>query len=184
MNKQFLDDAIKQFSYYKMLGEKTFEQLEEQDYFWQYHDESNSIAIIVQHLCGNMLSRWTNFLVEDGEKPWRNRDAEFEKKIFTSKDLLIKWDEGWNCVFEALKLIKPGNYDQIIYIRNMGHSIDAAIIRQLNHYSYHIGQIVYIGRMRKGSKWVNLSISKGKSERYNQNKFSKPRRNEHFTDDL
>lgn len=182
MQNNYLESARKQFEYYKMLGEKTFDQLEDQDLFWQYNEASNSIAIIVKHLWGNMLSRWTDFLTTDGEKEWRNREGEFEADIKTRTELFEKWNEGWACVFDALDSINESNFDTTIYIRNMGHTIPEAINRQLAHYAYHIGQIVYIGRMIKNEKWQSLSIPKGKSKEYNAEKFSKPKRKEHFTD--
>ena len=182
MQSNYFESVRKQFEYYKILGEKTFDQLEDQGLFWQYNEASNSIAIIVKHLWGNMLSRWTDFLTTDGEKEWRNREGEFEADIKTRTELFEKWNEGWACVFDALDSINESNFDTTIYIRNMGHTIPEAVNRQLAHYAYHIGQIVYIGRMVKDAEWQSLSIPKGKSKEYNAEKFSKPKRKEHFTD--
>ncbi|MEM6377261.1 MAG: DUF1572 family protein, partial [Bacteroidota bacterium] len=168
----------------KLLGEKTFAQLSDEDLFWQYNDASNSIAVIVNHLSGNMKSRWTNFLTSDGEKTWRNRDAEFEDLIKTRGQLQKKWDAGWDCVFTALDSINPENIETIVYIRNQGHSIVEAINRQLAHYAYHIGQIVYLGRMIKGDHWESLSIPKGGSKAYNEKKFDQEKRRGHFTDEF
>src|SRR3954469_25590984 len=106
MTKDYLESAKKQFEYYKMLGEKTIDQTPEDKLFWKYNEESNSIATIVKHLWGNMLSRWTDFLTSDGEKEWRNRDAEFENDINSRQALVEKWNEGWNCLFNALKDLK------------------------------------------------------------------------------
>ncbi len=103
MKTDYLDSARKQFEYYKMLGDKTFAQLNDQQLLWEYTEGSNSIAVVVKHLWGNMLSRWTDFLTSDGEKEWRNRDAEFENDITSRQDLLNKWNEGWNCLLGALK---------------------------------------------------------------------------------
>ena len=167
-----------------MLGHKTFDQLSEEELFWQFNAESNSIAIIVQHLWGNMLSRWTNFLTSDGEKEWRQRDMEFEAVIQNKKEMLTKWDEGWTCLFEALHSINAENFKTEVYIRNQGHTVVEAINRQLAHYSYHIGQMVYIGRMIKGNEWKSLSIPKGGSKKFNKEKFFQPKRKEHFTKDL
>ncbi|MFZ1379442.1 MAG: DUF1572 domain-containing protein [Saprospiraceae bacterium] len=175
MNNDYLNSSIKQFEYYKMLGEKTFDQVSEDQLFWQYNAESNSIAIIVKHLCGNMLSRWTNFLTSDGEKEWRQRDAEFENDIKTKIELLEKWNQGWNCLFNALHALTEDDLTKIIYIRNQGHSVIEAINRQLAHYPYHIGQIVFIGKMMCDEKWNSLSIPKGNSTTYNSDKFSKPK---------
>ena len=130
---------------------------------------------------GNMMSRWTDFLTTDGEKDWRNRDAEFEDDINGRADLIKKWDDGWRCLFDGLDSISRQNIGDVIYIRKMGHTVLEAINRQLAHYAYHIGQIVYLGRMIKGEAWTNLSIPKGKSIEYNANKFEQPKRREHFT---
>lgn len=181
MTQNYLDSIHKQFSYYKMLGDKTFSQLNEEDLFWQYDPEINSIAIIVKHLWGNMHSRWKDFLSSDGEKEWRHRDAEFEADIKSREELLEKWEAGWDCLFTALESINEENFSTTIYIRNMGHTITEAINRQLAHYAYHIGQIVFIGRMIKGSDWESLSIPKGKSTEYNAQKLAQPKRREHFT---
>jgi len=184
MEENFLKSVTKQFKYYKMLGERTFAQLTDEQLLWQYNTESNSIAIIVNHLGGNMKSRWTDFLNSDGEKKWRNRDLEFEEVIQSREALLLRWNEGWTCVFEALSSINKDNFHEEIYIRNQGHTIVEAINRQLAHYAYHIGQIVYIGRMASGANWQSLSIPKGKSGEFNKNKFSKEKHRGHFTDEF
>lgn len=184
MENEYLNSIKKQFEYYKSVGEKTFDQLDDKDFFWQYNEESNSIAIIVNHLWGNMKSRWTDFLTSDGEKEWRNRDLEFESVIKTKDELYKKWDDGWNCLFEALSSVNAENFDSKVYIRNQEHSILEAINRQFAHYSYHIGQIVYIGRMIKGNEWKSLTIPKGKSTEFNKDKFSKGKHKGHFSDDL
>ncbi len=183
MIENYLESTRKQFEYYRLLGEKTFAQLDDEQLFWQYNPESNSIAIMVKHLWGNMLSRWTDFLTADGEKDWRDRDGEFEATIQNRAELEAKWAEGWDCVFHAMDSIKPEHYEQLIYIRNIGHSIPEAINRQLAHYAYHVGQIVYLGRMLKGSNWQSLSIPKGESKTFNKQRFSQPKRKGHFTDD-
>jgi len=183
MTKDYLESVDKQFRYYKMLGEKTFDQLSDEDLIWQYNEASNSIAIIIKHLWGNMRSRWTDFLTMDGEKDFRDREAEFEGYIISREELLIKWNEGWKILFEALASINESNSSQLVYIRNQGHTITEAINRQLAHYAYHIGQIVYLGRMIKGKDWESLSIPKGESERYNAEYFNKPKSKQHFTDD-
>ncbi len=184
MSKSYLTSIQKQFEYYKSLGEKTFDQLSETQLFWQSDEEANSIAIIVKHMAGNMLSRWTNFLQEDGEKTWRNRDAEFENSFNTKEDVLNAWNQGWSCLFEALRQVNEDNLESIVYIRNHGHTITEAINRQLSHYSYHVGQIVFIGRMLKKEDWVSLSVPKNQSKEYNKEKFAKEKRRTHFTDDL
>ncbi len=184
MEENYLNSVKNQFEYYKSLGEKTFDQLSEAELFWQFNSESNAIAIIVNHLWGNMKSRWTDFLSSDGEKSWRERDLEFESVISTKQELINKWDEGWKTLFEALDTVNKDNFETEIYIRNQSHSIVDAINRQLMHYAYHVGQIVYIGRMIKGDQWISLSIPKGKSAEFNQQKFSKGKHKGHFTDDL
>jgi len=167
MPSEYLDSVIKRFLVYKALGDKTMEQLDEENLFWQYNDASNSIAIIVQHLWGNMLSRWTNFLTEDGEKEWRERDAEFEKVINTKEELIIKWDEGWDRLFAELKSLTDDDLNKTIYIRKEPLTVIDAINRQLAHYSYHVGQMVYIGKMQLNDRWISLSIPKGNSKEYN-----------------
>jgi hypothetical protein len=162
----YLNSAKKQFQYYKSLGEKTMAQLDDKSLFWCYNDDSNSIAIIVQHLWGNMLSRWTDFLTSDGEKDWRKRDEEFESIITTREELMIKWNEGWQCLFDALDAITPADWDKVVYIRHEPHSIVDATNRQLAHYAYHVGQIVHIGKM-KAPKWNSLTIPKGNSQAFN-----------------
>lgn len=184
MNINYLQSAIKQFEYYKSLGDKTFSQLADDQLFWQYNKESNSIAIIVNHLSGNMLSRWTDFLTSDGEKDWRNREEEFQNIIYTKNELLENWHKGWNCLFTALNSLSEKDFDRIIYIRNQGHSVVEAINRQLCHYAYHVGQIVYIGKMIMDNNWKSLSIPKGNSVQYNQEKFSQSKEKRHFTDEF
>jgi hypothetical protein len=157
----YLTSVKKLFNQYKSLGDKTIEQLDDEKLlFWQYNDQSNSIAIIVQHLWGNMLSRWTNFLTEDGEKEWRERDKEFEKVMKTKEELIIKWDAGWDCLFAALNSLSNEDLDKTVYIRKEPLTVADAINRQLAHYSYHVGQIVYLGKMQLKERWVSLSIPK------------------------
>ena len=162
----FLNDAVKRFKYYKELGDKTFEQLDEAGIFFQPTTESNSIALIVQHMYGNMLSRWTNFLTEDGEKTWRRRDAEFEPMQCSKQDILAFWNEGWKCMFETLESLKPADLIKTITIRTEPLTVYDAILRQLAHYPYHVGQIVYLGKIVKNDQWKSLSIPKGNSAVY------------------
>lgn len=180
MEKEFLESVMKQFEYYKKLGEKTFDQLNDDGLFWKYNSESNSIAIIVNHLSGNMLSRWSGFLTTDGEKEWRNREEEFENTIPFKQDLLSIWRKGWNCLFETLKSLKKEDLVKEIFIRYEGYIVVEAINRQLAHYSYHVGQIVFIGKLLKDEKWKSLSIPRGESKKYNEEKFSKPKHKENF----
>lgn len=182
--ESYLSSVRKQFEYYRSFGHKTFAQLTSEEILWQYNESSNSIAIVVNHLHGNMLSRWTDFLTSDGEKSWRNRDLEFDNEIKTKNELLEKWNEGWDCLFSAVTPLIDEDLNKEIFIRNMGHTVTEAINRQLSHYAYHVGQLVFIAKMIKDSEWQTLSIAKGNSADYYSEKFSKPKRKEHFTDDL
>ncbi|MCL1676332.1 DUF1572 domain-containing protein [Elizabethkingia meningoseptica] len=179
----YLLSIKKQFAYYKALAEKTFDQLTEEQLFWQYNAESNSIAIIVKHLAGNMISRWTDIFTSDGEKEWRNRDAEFENDFHTKAELIEYWNKGWNVFLTTLESLANDDLEKIIYIRNQGHTVMEAINRQLAHYPYHVGQIVYIGKMVCDENWKSLSIPRNSSGSYNQDMFSKPKHREHFTDE-
>ena len=165
---EYLASVIKRFNEYKLLGEKTFAQLTTEDLLYQPNDASNSIAVIVQHLHGNMRSRWTNFLTEDGEKSWRQREAEFEGRSFTKEQLLQLWEEGWAVVLQALASLQEDDLVKTVTIRSQPLGVIDAINRQLAHYSYHVGQIVYIGRWLKNAEWQSLSIPKGGSAAYNQ----------------
>lgn len=180
--EDYLTSVRKQFDYYKLLGERSIAQMSDGDLLWRSDDEANSVAIIVNHLWGNMMSRWTDFLTSDGEKEWRRREQEFEAEIKDRKELLRKWIEGWDCLNSALDGIDSSTLDELVYIRNEGHTIVEAVNRQLCHYSYHIGQIVFIGRMRLGTNWQSLSIPRGESRAFNVERFSKEKERKHFTD--
>jgi hypothetical protein len=182
MDLGYIASARKQFAYYKLLGEKTFAQLSDAELFWQHNAATNSVATIVKHLWGNMLSRWTDFLESDGEKEWRDREAEFENDLPSREVMLAKWEEGWNCLFAALSGVTDADLGRIVHIRNEGHTILEAINRQLAHYPYHVGQIVHIGKMLRGEAWQSLSIPRGGSAAFNADKFSKPKHRGHFTD--
>jgi hypothetical protein len=169
LGKEYLSTVIKRLKYYKDLGEKTFDQLDEKDFHFIPSEESNSIAIIVQHLAGNMLSRFTNFLTEDGEKEWRQRDDEFEIHDYSKQQITDLWQKGWTCCLAALKPLTKGDLLKTITIRHEPLTVIDAINRQLAHYPYHIGQIIFIARMIKKETWKNLSIPKGKSQAYNAN---------------
>jgi len=183
-NPGYLESTKKQFEYYKLLGDQTFAQLSDEQLFQKINEESNSVATIVKHLWGNMLSRWTDFQTSDGEKDWRKREEEFENDLTDRDSLLLKWNEGWSCLFTALNSISEADLSKIIYIRNQGHTIMEAINRQLAHYPYHIGQIVFIGKVFCNDQWNSLSIPKGASNDYNAAKFSKPKSRTHFTDEI
>jgi len=168
LGTEYLQTVIRRLRYYKLLGEKTFEQLTDADFHYAPNAASNSIAVIIQHVSGNMLSRWTNFLTEDGEKSWRSRDGEFEVHNYTRQQLLELWEKGWQCFLSALMALTESDLLKTIYIREEPLLVIDAINRQLAHYPYHIGQILYIGKQIKGANWQSLSIEKGKSEAYNQ----------------
>jgi hypothetical protein len=179
----YLESVKKQFLYYKMLGEKAMEQLKPEQLFVTTNDDTNSIAVIVKHLSGNMLSRWTDFLTTDGEKESRNRDAEFENDLHTKEEVLTSWNTGWDCFFAALDSLQPEQLSEIIYIRNEGHTVIEAINRQLAHYPYHVGQIVFYAKQLKNSEWNSLSIPKNKSNSYNATKFAQEKAIKNFTEE-
>lgn len=154
------------FNSVKKLGDKTIQQLAEEEIHWSLNEESNSIVVIVKHLCGNMVSRWTNFLHSDGEKPDRNRDQEFFDDLSSKKEMIRVLDHGWSTLFEALNHLEAKDLLKTVNIRGESHLVIEAIERQVAHYSYHIGQIVYIGKQMKGKAWESLSIPMGKSEEY------------------
>ncbi len=183
LEANYLESVIKQFEYYKLLAEKTFDQLPEEKLFFQFNDDSNSIATIVKHVAGNMISRWTDFLTTDGEKEWRNRESEFKNDIQDKAAMLQLWHQGWEVFLNTLKSLQPEDLEKTIYIRNQGHTVMEAINRQLAHYPYHIGQIVYVGKMLAGA-WKSLSIPRGGSQQFNAEKFSQPKHNAHFTDEF
>jgi Protein of unknown function (DUF1572) len=165
--KEFLLTATRRLKYYKDLGDKTFTQLNDWDFHYQPNEESNSIAIIIQHLAGNMLSRWTNFLTEDGEKEWRRRDDEFDVHDYSKHQLVELWEKGWACFLGTLESLKKKDLKKTVHIREEPLSVIDAINRQLAHYPYHVGQIVHIAKTIKGKNWTNLSIPKGESQAYN-----------------
>lgn len=163
----YLQTAIRRLKYYKDLGDKTFVQLNEWDFHYQPNDESNSIAMIIQHISGNMLSRWTNFLTEDGEKEWRKRDEEFEVHQYTRQQLIELWEKGWACFLDTLSSLKKKDLKKTVTIRQEELTVTDAINRQLAHYPYHIGQIIFLAKLIKNKSWQNLSIPKGDSQAYN-----------------
>ncbi|MEM9000095.1 MAG: DUF1572 family protein [Bacteroidota bacterium] len=166
--ENYLQSVTSEFLRYKTLGEKVFEQLSDEEILWKQNNSDNSIAIIIKHLSGNLLSRWTDFLTEDGEKPWRNRDIEFKEPPATKDELLTIWAKGWECLFNALDSITVANLNTRVAIRNEAHTPIEAINRQLAHYANHIGQIIILGKMLKGEDWITLSVPKGGSEAFNR----------------
>ena len=169
LQDDYLQTAIKRFRMYEELGDRAFEQLaDDESFHLEPAEGSNSLAIIIQHMHGNMLSRWTNFLTEDGEKAFRQRDAEFTDQKYTKQQLIDLWKEGWKCTLDTLQSLKPSDLEKTIEIRGEKLTVVDAINRQLAHYPYHVGQIVYLTKMIKGGAWKNLSIERGKSVQYNE----------------
>ena len=166
MVQEYLQNITKQFKSYKEVADKTIHQLQEKDLHFKYNEQSNSIASIMIHVSENMLSRWTDFFTTDGEKNSRDRDAEFETQNLSKDVLLIKWENGWNCLFEALNSLDDKNFNKPIYIRNKEHKLIESITRQIAHYPYHIGQIAFIGKMILNDRWQTASIAKGKSKEF------------------
>lgn len=163
----FLKSAIQQFHDYKLLAEKTFAQIQDTDFHYQPNETTNSIAINITHLHGNMLSRWTNFLTEDGEKQWRQRDDEFEIHSYSKEKLLQLWEEGWKTLFDTLDSLHAADLEKTVYIRTKPLMVIEAIHRQLTHYAYHVGQVVMLGKIIKDKEWQSLSIPKGQSSYFN-----------------
>lgn len=179
--QNYLDTTRALFRYYRELGDKALAQIGDEQIHWQPSPESNSVAIVVKHMSGNMLSRFTNFLTEDGEKPWRDRDAEFENDYASKADMLTAWQAGWNCFFEALDPLTEADLGRIVFIRNQGHTVLEALNRQLAHYAYHTGQIVFLCRMLAAENWQSLSIPKGGSQAFNSEKFAREKSRQFFT---
>ncbi len=162
--QDYLDEVTKQLRKLKELADKAVAQISDGDFFATLDPESNSIAVIVKHMAGNMLSRWTDFLTSDGEKPTRNRDSEIVIEVGGSKESLLKrWEIGWRCLFEALTPLKPEDFDKTVMIRGEPHSVLQAINRQLSHYAYHVGQIVFLAKHFAGTEWQTLSVPRRKT---------------------
>jgi len=170
----YLETCKKVFKQYKELGEKAMAQLDQDQLNWAQSSESNSIVLIVKHLHGNMLSRWTDFLTTDGEKEWRNRDVEFiVGKLVSKEEVNSMWEEGWALFFRTLDSLTEADLDKIVKIRGEEHSVMEALQRQTAHYSSHIGQIIYIAKACRDKEWQSLSIPKGKSKEFNEKLFGK-----------
>lgn len=162
--KHYLEDSISSFRAYKKLADKAIEQLNDGEFFVALDEEANSVAVVMKHMAGNMLSRWTDFLTTDGEKPNRNRDMEFVIEAQTTKaDLIAFWERGWECVFAALEPLTAADLGRKVMIRNEEHTVVQAINRQLMHYAYHIGQIVFQAKHFRSAQWKSLSIPRNRS---------------------
>jgi uncharacterized damage-inducible protein DinB len=166
IGQHYLQIAIANFESMKSLADKTFTQLTYEELHLQPSSESNSIAVIVKHICGNIKSRWTDMFTTDGEKPNRIRDTEFEGGYESKAALIQAWETGWYILFTTLEALKPDDLERKIKIRGEDHTVLQAVERQIAHYSHHIGQIVYIGKMIKNEEWETLSIGRGKSQEY------------------
>ncbi|MFC4870394.1 DUF1572 family protein [Negadavirga shengliensis] len=164
MPNPYLDSVLNLLLHYKTMAEKAMKQVPEEKLFWQHNQDSNSIATIVKHMWGNMRSRWTDFLASDGEKEWRERDAEFDNDLKDRGEVLEKWEEGWRITFEALRPLTASDLEKTVYIRNRKHTVVDAINTQLAHYASHIGQIIYLSKMLAEGPWESLSIPKRKSK--------------------
>lgn len=165
--ENYRKDTLEAFRSYKKLAERAIEQVREDEYFKQIDEESNSIAVIVKHIGGNLRSRWTQFLTTDGEKPDRNRDAEFVAEKDTRESLENLWESGWNAVFETLEMLKSEDFGKIVKIRGEDFSVAKAINRSLAHIAYHVGQITFLAKHFRASDWKTLSIPRGKTEEFN-----------------
>jgi hypothetical protein len=172
----YLADVLSSFRAYKKLAEKAIAQLKDEEFFISIDDEANSVAVIMKHLAGNMISRWTDFLTSDGEKPDRNRDMEFVIEPQTSKaGILEYWERGWRCVFDAVEPLQPADLSKSVLIRGESHTIVQAINRQIAHYAYHIGQIVFLAKHFRSGEWQSLSIPRNRSAEFNAFLAASPR---------
>ena len=163
----FLATSIYQFQHYKELAEKAMLQISDTDFLKKTDDTNNSLVVLIKHLHGNMLSRFTNFLAEDGEKVWRQRDNEFEYEVLDRKSVMMLWEEGWACVLDNIRSLKKEDLRRTIFIRSEPMEAGDAILRQLMHYAYHVGQIIWYCKGIAGENWKTLSIPKGESKAYN-----------------
>jgi hypothetical protein len=164
----YIEDALAVFRYYKRLGERAMEQVSDEHLFTVLDGEANSIAIIVKHMTGNMRSRWTDFLITDGEKPTRNRDSEFVDPPATREALLADWENGWACVFAAIEPLSDADLARKVTIRGEAHSVMQAVNRQLAHYPHHVGQIVLLAKHFACDRWQSLSVPRNKSAEFNR----------------
>ena len=164
----YLEDSLSLFRYYKKLGEGAIAQVSDEQMLATLDPEMNSIAQIVKHMAGNMRSRWSDFLTSDGEKPDRNRDSEFDEPPVTRESLMTMWEVGWKCLFEALEPLGAADIERIVTIRGEAHSVMQAVNRQIAHYAYHIGQIVFLAKHLQHARWKSLSIPRNQSASFNQ----------------
>lgn len=169
----YLKDVVDQFRQLKSLGDRALAQVRDEDLFAILDPESNSLAVLIQHMAGNMRSRWTDFLHSDGEKPDRDRDAEFEVASGTTREALLdRWEEGWRCLFQALTALREEDLAMTVLIRAEPHSVIKAVNRQLIHYGYHVGQMVFLAKHFASETWQTLSVPRGGTRRFNAEKFN------------
>ncbi len=168
MIKNYLADAIASFHNYKKMAERAMAQVSDEEFFRALDAEANSIAVIVKHITGNQMSRWTDFLTSDGEKETRNRDTEFEIIKDTRESLMEFWEKGWQTLFSAIEHLTPDDFSRFVTIRGEPHTIIEAVNRQLTHYAYHVGQITFLAKHFRSGKWQTLSVPKNKSAEFNQ----------------
>lgn len=180
--ENFLNSSIHLLHYYKGLGERTMAQLSNEELHRELAAHSNSIVVIIKHLHGNMLSRWTNFLTEDGEKPWRKREEEFEDTLQDRQELMKLWEEAWQVTLSAVEALQTDDLNRTVYVRHVAHTVLEALQRQLLHTAYHIGQIVLLGKQLKGDAWQSLSIPRGGTDAYNQQMFARKKGQQSFHD--
>ena len=167
--QDYLADALSSFRAYKKLADKAIDQTKDDELFVTLDQESNSIAVVMKHMAGNMISRWTDFLTSDGEKPDRHRDMEFVIETNTTRDdVLAYWERGWKCVFDAVEPLTPADFDKTVTIRGQVHTVVQAINRQMTHYAYHVGQIVFLAKHFRSSEWQSLSVPRNRSAEFNQ----------------
>ena len=166
--QHYLEDALRNFRDYKKLAEGAFGQVTDEEFFRALDEEANSLAVIVRHMSGNMLSRWTDFLTTDGEKPDRNRDLEFViTEGATRNDVMARWEQGWRCLFDAVEALRPEDASRKVLIRGEEHSVVEAVNRQLTHYSYHTGQLVFLAKHFRSAAWKSLSVPRNRSAEFN-----------------
>ncbi len=179
MENTYLQSALRLFKYYKSLGDTAIKRCDADKIHYKLNEESNSMALLVRHISGNMMSRWTDFMTTDGEKPWRNRDSEFADPDWDKETLIAQWEKGWAALFAAIEPLEAEDLEKIVYIRNEGHTAMEAINRQIAHYAYHVGQVVFLAKAIT-TEWETLSIARNKSTDYNADKFSQDKGKRHF----
>ena len=168
-------DAVSAMRAYKKLAEKAIAQLKDEEFFVTLDEEANSVAVVMKHMAGNMISRWTDFLTADGEKPDRNRDLEFViENEATIDEVFAYWERGWSCLLDAVESLQPADLDKQVFIRGKAHSVVQAINRQMTHYAYHIGQIVFLAKHIRSSEWTSLSVPRNRSASFNEYLKRKP----------